>query len=193
MRLSKGLLAGLVVVGVAGCSGPALSPSASPSSAGQTSTGQASTGQATTGQATTGAPVSGASREPETSAGARAAAAHFYHLYLASEFAASWDLLAPAVKRQVPRTVWIRVHDGCPSASSGTAPIVKSVTIFGNAAIVSESLAVASGRTAEDVFTYANDAWGYSPQVQSIYHRGSVAADIAAAKAAGFCAGWKGF
>jgi len=174
MRFSRGLLAGLVAAGLVACSSSGPRP-ASPSSTAPTKTAPAA------------APASQA--EPATEAGARTAAAHFYRLYLASQFAASWDLLAPAAKRQVPRGIWIRVHEGCSSATAGRARIIKSVTVFGNAAIVTERLTGTRSRhrTAEDVFNYARGRWGYSPSDLSIYHHRSVAADIGAAKAAGFC------
>ena len=82
------------------------------------------------------------------------------------------------------------MHDGCQSASAGKARAIKAVTVFGNAAIVTESNRRSSRRGTgrpEDVFNYANGHWGFSPSDLSIYHHGSVAADIAAAKAAGFC------
>ena len=128
-------------------------------------------------------------------AGARAAAAQFYGLYSASQFAAFWNLLAPATKRQVPRRVWVSVHEACPSAGAGKHRTIKAVTVFGNAAIVTEAVAGVPSQlgTAEDVFSYANGHWSYSPQDLSIYLHGSVTADIAAAKAAGFCTSWKLF
>ena len=39
--------------------------------------------------------------------------------YFASRFADSWSLLAPDARRQVPKAVWVGVHDGCPAATSG--------------------------------------------------------------------------
>jgi hypothetical protein len=126
---------------------------------------------------------------------ARAAAAQFYGLYSAGQFAAVWDLLSPATKRYVPRRVWVSVHDACPTTGAGKSRVIKAVTVFGSAAITTEATAGAAAKvhTAEDVFTYAHGRWSYSPRDLSIYHHGSVAADIAAAKAAGFCASWKIF
>lgn len=128
-------------------------------------------------------------------AGARAAAAVFYDRYFAGKLAASWDLLAPSARRQVPQRIWVRVHQGCPPARAGKARVIKAVTVFGNAAIITDTVAGAPARlgTAEDVFNVVNDRWGYSPSDLSIYHHGSVAADIAAAKALGVCHSWKGF
>ncbi len=83
----------------------------------------------------------------ETRAGARAAAAQFYGLYFASQYAASWDLLTPAAKHQVPRGVWVNVHDGCPSASAGKARVIKFVTVFGNAAIVTAKVSGGPSRS----------------------------------------------
>ena len=69
------------------------------------------------------------------------------------------------------------------------------MTVFGTVAIVAERMpGTRPGRgKGEDVFAYANGNWRYSPSDLSIYQHGSVAADIAAAKAAGLCASWKGF
>lgn len=177
MRSVKSLLVGVALAGLVGCSGAAPeSPSASPVPAVRT----------------TASSVPSASPQEKTAA--RTAAAHFYALYSASRFTAFWNLLSPATKRQVPRRVWVGVHDACPDAGAGKARIIKSVTVFGSAAIVAETIAgAAPPGTAEDVFGYANGHWSYSPGDLSIYHHGSVAADIAAAKAAGFCVGWKVF
>jgi hypothetical protein len=178
MRLLKDFAVGLALAGLVGCSGGASgSPSVSPVPAVRT----------------TASSVPSAS--PQVKAGARAAAAQFYALYLASRFGAFWDLLAPATKRQISRRVWVKVHDACPSAGAGKSRVIKSVTVFGNAAIITEAIAggVAKLDTAEDVFNYAHGHWSYAPADPSIYHHGSVAADITAAKAAGFCTGRKIF
>ena len=128
-------------------------------------------------------------------AGARVAAARFYRLYSARQFAGFWHLLSPATKRQVPRHVWVKVHEACTSAGAAESRVIESVTAFGNAAIITEAIAGALAKPdkAEDVFDYAHGRWSYSPGNLSIYYHGSVAADIAAAKAAGFCDGWKIF
>ena len=126
-------------------------------------------------------------------AGARAAAVQFYGLYSASQFAEFWNLLAPATKSQVPQRVWVSVHEACPSAGAGKPRTIKAVTVFGNAAIVTEVIAGAQVKPgmAADVFNYADGHWSYSPEDLNIYQHGSVTADITAAKAAGLCAGWK--
>ena len=176
MRFRKSLLVGLAAIGLVGCSGAVSgTPSASPI--------------ATT--RTTASSVPPAS--PQMKAGARAAAAQFYGLYATSQFAAAWNLLAPATKRQLPRRVWVSMHEACPSAGAGKPRVIKAVTVFGNAAIVTEAIVVTSLKpaTAEDVFNYADGHWSYSLADLNIYRDGSVAADIAAAKAAGFCTGWK--
>lgn len=178
MRLLKGLTVGLVATGLAGCSGggsPVLSVG-SPSPTVVTSTAPAA------------APVS-----PQMRDGARAAAAQFYGLYSTSQFAAFWNLLSSATKRQVSENSWVSVHDACPTADAGRPRSIKAVTVFGTAAIVTETITGASHGTAEDVFSYANGRWRYSPADLSIYGHGSVAADITAAKAAGLCASWKIF
>jgi hypothetical protein len=180
MRLLTGLAVGLVAAGLAGCSVGSPKPStADPSS---TAPG------VVTSTAPPAAPVS-----PQVRAGARAAAARFYGLYSASKFTVFWDLLPATTKRQVSRHVWVSVHDACPSSANGKSRIIRAVTVFGSSAIVTEAIAGASSDTAQDVFSYVNGHWSYSPEDLNIYYHGSVAADIAAAKAAGFCAGWKIF
>ena len=178
MRFLKGLAVGLALAGLVGCGGGASgSPSVSPVPAVRTTASSVP------------------SAAPQVKAGARAAAAHFYGLYSASRYSAFWNLLAPATKRQISRRVWISVHEACPSASAGKPRVIKALTVFGNAAIVTEAVTGAPSKpgTAEDVFSYVDGRWSYSPQDLSIYHHGSVTADVAAAKAAGFCTSWKIF
>jgi hypothetical protein len=174
MRFAKGLVGGLALAGLVGCSGGASgSPSVNPVPAVRT----------------TASSVPSAS--PQVKAGARAAAAQFYALYSANRFAAIWNLLSPATKRHVSQRVWVSVHDACRDAGAGKSRIIES----GGAAIITETITRATSKpgTAEDVFGYANGHWRYSPGDPSIYYHGSVAADIAAAKAAGFCVGWRIF
>jgi len=178
MGFPKGLLVGLAAAGLVGCSGAAPgTPSVSPVATART----------------TASSVPPAS--PQMKTGARAAAAKFYDLYSARRYSAFWNLLAPATKRQISRGVWVSVHEACPSAVTGEPRVIKELTVFGNAAIVTEAVTGAPSKpgTAEDVFNYAGGRWSYSPQDLSIYHHGSVTADVAAAKAAGFCTSWKIF
>ena len=116
-------------------------------------------------------------------------------MYFASRFAASWDLLAPDAQRRVPKNVWIKVHEGCPAATLGVTRVIKAVTVFGSTAIVTETITGAHSKrnTIGYVFYYVDGHWGYSPLYPGIYHRGSIAADIAAAKAAGLCSSSKAF
>jgi hypothetical protein len=182
VRLWKGLLVGVVAVGLAGCTSSASTtpPVAGPS-------------PAVTG--TTGSPAAPPAPVPTgAKAGVRAAAAQFDSAYFAGRFAAAWSLLAPTVRRKVTERVWVGVHDGCPSATSGVTRAIKAVTVFGNTAIVTETVREqASRHTVEYVFYYMNGHWGYSPADPGIYLHRSVAADIGAAKAAGLCVGWKAF
>ena len=175
MRFPKGLLVGLVAAGVAGCSGSASGPPAVPA------------------PVVTATASSVPSASPQMTASARAAAKHFYGLYAASRYTAFWDLLTPATKREVSRKAWVGVHEACPSTTAGKSRVIKAVTVFGNAAIVSEAVAGGPPDQAEDVFNYTNGHWSYSLGDLSIYRHASVTADVAAAKAAGFCTSWKIF
>lgn len=180
MRFPKVLLVSITAAGLVGCSN-AAGPSAtmSPGSSVKAQPAAEQTG-----------PV-----VPNAKAGARAAAAHFDGLYVAGRFAASWDLLVPQVKRQVSLGLWIKVHHSCQPASTTVTRVIKAVTVFGNAAIVSEAISRGrpKNRKAEEVFSYVDGRWRFSPANLSVYHHGSAAADIAAAKAAGYCTTWKSF
>lgn len=177
MCFRKGILVGLAVLGLAGCSSMSapLSVSATP------------TARATASSVP--------SASPQVKAAARAAAVNFYGLYSTHRFTAFWNLLAPATKRQISRRMWVGVHEACSGAAGSGSRSVRAVTVFGDAAIVTEAItrATPKSETTQDVFNYANGHWSYSPQNLSIYHQKSVPVAVAAAKAVGLCAGWKIF
>jgi hypothetical protein len=182
MRLYKGAAIGLLAAGLAGCTGTTASS--------LSTRDEPVPSAVVTTTAAAAAPVSSAMRD-----GARTAAAQFYGLYSASRFSALWNLLSPAAKRQVSKNAWVSVHQACPGTAVGKSRTIKAVTAFGSAAIVTEAVAGTppSPGTAEDVFNYGDGKWSYSPGEVGIYGHGSIAADIAAAKSAGFCTGWKVF
>lgn len=178
MHIPKGFVVGLAAVGLVGCSGAVSgSPSANPVATART----------------TASSVPPAS--PQMKAGARAAATEVYSLYSAHRFAAFWNLLAPATKRQISERLWVSVHEACPSAVAGKPRVIKAMTVFGDAAIVTEDISGTSLKpgTAEDVFNYVDGQWTFTPGDVSTYRHGSVTADIAAAKADGLCNSWKIF
>ena len=174
MRLAQVVLAGSAIVALVGCSGhSATSPFSS------VSPGAAST-------APFAAPPSAAS--PGMKASARITATQFYDQYFAREFLLSWNLLTPETKRHISRSTWVKVHESCLSSTPGKTGVIRSITIFGDTAIVTESVPGTSPEGGESaaVFDYANGHWGYSPSDLSIYQHVSASKDIAAAKAAGF-------
>jgi hypothetical protein len=182
MRFPNGLvglmalaLALALAVALAGCSGPAFTPAPSAATPSPTATKPAVT---QTGPA-----------QPRTKAGVHTAATNFYRLSSVGQFAASWDLLTPTAQQAIPLTTWVAVHKRCSSAAAQKARVIRSVLVFGNAAIVTQTIAGARARRgkAHDVFSYANGHWAYAPNDLSIYQHGSVAADVAAAKAQGLC------
>ena len=96
------------------------------------------------------------------------------------------------MQKAIPETTWAAVHQGCPPQSAGLAYDVKNVTVTGNTAVATVTLAGAASSlaSASEAFTYAGGKWGYTPGPSdlSLYEHGSVQADIAAAKAQGYCA-----
>jgi hypothetical protein len=128
--------------------------------------------------------------QPETAAAASAVARQYFGLYSAGQFAAAYGLLAPSARRAVSETTWVAVHQGCPSQAAGLAYEVKDATLTGNTAVVTVSLAGAASSLASEseALTYSRGRWGFVPNDLSLYEHGSVKADLAAAKAAGYCA-----
>lgn len=137
--------------------------------------------------------TSQAAAQPATEAGVRTAATAFYALYSAGQWPQAWAMLAPAAQQAVPESVYTAVHQGCPSASAGLARVIKSVTMAGSTAVVTEALSGAASALGSftDAWTYADGRWGltFSAPDLAVYSHGSAAADISAAKAVGDCAG----
>lgn len=195
MRFLKGSVIGAAALGLIGLVGCDASAGPHPGGTSPTAGSRIVTPGAMSGTAPPLKPVPSRMR-----ARAHEVATQFYGLYSASQFAASWKLLSPFAKRQVPENVWVGVHRACPAVGAGRSRVIKTVTVFGDAAIITETLdrpgtrgAGAKPVTAEDVFEYANGRWSYSPTDLGVYDHGSVAADVIAARAAGFCAGSKIF
>ena len=133
-----------------------------------------------------------AAAQPETAAGVRSVATAFYAFYAAGQWQAAWADLTPPEQAKIPDATYVAVHNGCPSGSAGMARVIKSVTVSGGTAVVTETIAgVASAiGTAADAWDYADGRWGLqlTASALAVYTHGSDSADIAAAKAAGECA-----
>jgi hypothetical protein len=129
-------------------------------------------------------PVAG----PKTKHGARAAAARFASLYFAGKFSDAWQLLTEASRRAIPLDAWTGVHNACGPRPAATPGAIVSVVVFGNTALVTQAVPAGTG-TSDDtyVLAYDNGQWVVSPDDKGTYSRGSITADIAAAKSAGYC------
>jgi hypothetical protein len=177
--IARGASITAAVLAAAACSS---GTSATPAGSTATTTAQASpaaiAGPARPGTAKT--------RQPETAAGAIAVARQYFDLYSASQFAASWELLAPSARRAVSRATWVAVHEGCPP-QSGLAYDVKTASLTGRTAVVRLSVKGDAGIVVSEALTYSAGHWGFVPDDLSLFENGSVKADIAAAKAEGFC------
>ncbi len=150
------------------------------------------TSAATTAVATPKAAASTPSvaAQPETAAAAATVAKQYFGLYSAGQFALSWTLLAPSAQRAVSQATWVAVHRGCPSQAAGLAYNIKDTTLTGSTAVVTVTLAGAAASLASESesLTYSAGRWGFVPNDLSYYRHGTAKADIAAAKAAGYCA-----
>ena len=172
----------------AGVTAAALIATAACSSAPAAPATSAATTAAATPTAAASTPSAGA--QPETAAAAAAVARQYFGLYSVGQFALSWTLLAPSAQRAVSQATWVAVHQGCPSQSAGLAYNIKDTTLTGSTAVVTVTLAGAAASLASESesLTYSAGRWGFVPNDLSYYRHGSVKADIAAAKAAGYCA-----
>lgn len=128
--------------------------------------------------------------QPENAVAARSVAEQYFGLYSAGQFAASYELLASSAQRKVSEATWVAVHQGCPAQAAGLAYKVSKATLTGSTAIVTVSLAGAAAGlgSVSQALIYSAGRWGLVPSDLSLYRHGSVKADIAAAKAAGYCA-----
>ena len=132
-----------------------------------------------------------ATAQPDTETGARTAASAFYAFFSAGQWNQAWTGLAPSVQAKVPESTWTAVHDACPGAMSGLAREIKSVTVSGTTAVVSETVAGTLSKlaTVSDAWTYTGSRWGLAlpDSDTAVYRHSSVKADVAAAKKAGVC------
>jgi hypothetical protein len=178
--MNRCILAAIAVIAIAvtGCA------SGSPS---------ATTAETTQGTASSAPVATSSSAQPETEAGVRSTATAFYALYAAGQWDDVWEDLTPSAQKAAPQATFVAVHNGCPSPSAGMARVIKSVTLVGSTAVVTETIAGAASAigTAADAWDYVDGRWGFQLSASSlaVYTHGSTAADIAAAKAAGECAG----
>lgn len=211
--VGKSLLLATAAVGlsvIVGCSGAVTGarPGAVPASPSPSSVSPASSAGGTRpvrpaqgAPAAAGSPSAGNSAQVAASitaavrAQVRPSASRFYTATRARDFASSWGMLAPAARRAIPLRVWVAVHEACPPGDGTRRRIIKSVTIFGDAAIVTTTINGVPAKlvTDEDAFSFADGRWGFFPQDLGLYQHKSVAADVAAARAAGLCQGWKSF
>lgn len=131
--------------------------------------------------------------QPDTEAGVRSAATQFYALYAASLWPQAWQMLTAASQKAAPEATYVAVHQGCPSPSAGMARVIKAVTMAGSTAVVTETVSGAAGAlgSVTDAWSYSGGRWGIAldQTAMAVYSHGSAAADLAAAKAAGECAG----
>lgn len=177
-RIASAVIVAGTIAGISACSG-SPAPTAPPAATTTASTA-----------ASSAATPSASPAQPETAAAAKAVAMQYLGLYSAGQFATSYPLLTSAARKAVPESVWVAVHQGCPSASSGVAYEVKNITLTGSTAVMTVTLAGAASSlaSASEAFIYSGGKWGFSPSDLNLYEYGSVTADIAAAKAAGDCA-----
>lgn len=122
--------------------------------------------------------------EPATLAAVRADAADYLSLASAGQFAITYQMLSASARQTITQQAWVAVHQTC----AGTSYKIKNLAVAGNTATVTVGLTGGHRGTLTETLVYAAGAWGVSPSDLSLYRHGSVAADVAAAKAGGNCA-----
>lgn len=162
----------LATLAVAGCGGHAATPPGSqPSSAAVAATTPA---------------------EPETAAGAVAAAQQVFELYAAQQWAAVYPDMIPSIRAAVSEQVFAAVHQQCSGTAAGLSYQVTSPVLAGSTAVVTVSLAGAASGLASESQTFQYDGgkwlWGLTPQDAAQWAQGGTAAAIVSRlKGAGYC------
>lgn len=129
---------------------------------------------------------------PQTAAGVKVTAQQFFDLFSASEFAAAYPYLSSADRKVISLGTWVAVDQGCPSRFAGVAEVIGRVTVAGSIAVVTDSMSGIMSKvgTTTDAFMYSGGAWYWQmpPDELAVFSHGSVANDVAAAKALHWCA-----
>jgi hypothetical protein len=167
-------VAAAALLTVAACSHPAAAP-ADPAAA--------------TSAASPSTPT--VSVSPQTPAGAKAAAVTYFSFYGASQYAATYPLLARASHAIVSERTWVAVHEGCKRESAGLSYKVTHPLVSGTTAVVTVSLAGAAASISSEQasFTYAGGRWGYDIPDPSVYRHHTARQALAALNAEGECGG----
>ncbi len=122
--------------------------------------------------------------EPASLAAVRADAADYLSLASAGQFAITYQMLSTSARQAITQQAWVAVHQAC----AGTSYKIKHLAVAGKTATVTVGLTGGHRGTLTETLVYTAGSWGVSPADLSLYQHGSVAADVAAAKAGGNCA-----
>ncbi len=123
-------------------------------------------------------------RRAATLAAVRADAADYLSLASAGQFAITYQMLSAHARQAISQQAWVAVHQTC----AGTSYKIKHLAVAGKTATVTVGLAGGHRGTLTETLVYVAGSWGVSPGDVRLYQHGSVAADVAAAKAGGNCA-----
>jgi hypothetical protein len=168
---SLAVLAALMIVMVAACSSPPAAPAhhihARPA-------------------------VAAVSAQPDTPAGAEAAAQATFELYSAGQYAAVYQLLSPPVRAEVSAATWTAVHQACPPGASGlTYQVTDPQLVPGSStAVVKVSLpGMGSSLLSETTtFDYVAGRWLWAPATTDENgYSGTAAQIVAYMKGKGLC------
>ena len=127
--------------------------------------------------------------EPATDAAVRADAGDYLSLASAGQFGVTYEMLSAAARQAITQQAWVAVHQACAGASYK----ITHLAVSGNSATVTATVtaAVTGGGhrgTLTEMLVYTGGSWGFSAQDLGLYRHGTVAADVAAARAQGGCA-----
>ncbi len=130
---------------------------------------------------------------PVTAAAARTAIRQYLALYSAGQWDAAWQYLAPSARKTAPEKLYAAFHGQCPSQAAGLAYQVKDVTMAGKTAVITYTIPVLAKAfgSATAAMAWTPGGWKVEMDAASaaLYSHGSLAADLKAAKAAGYCSG----
>ena len=128
--------------------------------------------------------------EPDTAAGAQAAAQTVFELYGGGQYSAVYADMAPSFTSEVAESTYVTVHQDCPG-NSQSYQVTDPVLSGSSSAVVTVSLAGAASSIASETeaFDYVSGKWLWAPSAALVapYEAGSVSAIVSLMKAQGEC------
>ncbi len=116
---------------------------------------------------------------------AQKAATKFLGLYAAGQYAATWKLIDPGLRKRISEAAWVGVHEACANQPAGTTYMVSRPGAPFAVMVFAVSPRVAN--RGQIAFTYGGGKWWYDPSDGWIYFGRTFQQALAVAKAKRRC------